>query len=125
MSIEFKEIFVELLEFPFGSASEEVEREIEFDSQYSHIAGISANVVSGHRAEVSKSQLDRREVLFAEGTSVEDVFATHPVAAVVDRFFPCELPIGKDDKFSLRLRDTTPSGFSAHTRKVYLLLVRK
>ena len=125
MSIEFKEIFVELLEFPFTASNEAVEREIEIDSQYSHIVGVSANIVGGQTAEVVRSLLDKREVLFAEGTSVEDVFATHPVAAVIDRFFPCDLAISKDDKFLMRLKDTTSSGFIAHTRKVYLLLVKK
>lgn len=122
-----KNTLVELIEIPIASNGEVKAGSFELkNDDYNYVEGISANTVSNQTADVEDFKLDGTDVLFKKGVSVEDVFATHPVAPVLDRFFPCSIPILKNQTLEVSLRDTTDAGdFAAHTRKIYVLLTKR
>lgn len=124
--MESFETYIDLVEIEMDANGASKEETIDLDDGYTHIVGISSNSPSAQTAVFEDVSLDRKEVLFKSGVSVEDTVATHPVASPIDRFFPCELAIKDGLKFRIKVKDTTPvADFVAHTRKFYLLLVKK
>jgi len=111
--------FVDVVEFQFTADEKSVKKKYQLpNDNYNLIVGFGANLVTNQIAEVDRFNLNGRDVGFAEGVIVDDVFASHPIASITDRFFPVNLQITETQDLEI----TLIADFVAHTRKVYILL---